>query len=73
MLSPALAERFGPLTDPAQMLPVPWVSGPDPSWQMWLAAAGVSDAPLEHTEVIAAGEAAAPRLAQLLADLVEVL
>ena len=42
MLSPALAERFGPLTDPAQMLPVPWVSGPDPSWQMWLAAAGVS-------------------------------
>lgn len=37
------------------------------------AAAGVSDATLEHTEVIAAGEAAAPRLAQLLADLVEVL
>ena len=36
-------------------------------------AAGVTEAPLDHAEVIAAGEAAAPRLAQLLADLVEVL
>lgn len=37
------------------------------------AAAGVSDAPLDHAEVIAAGEAAGPRLASLLRDLVEVL
>lgn len=37
------------------------------------AAAGVTDAPLDHAEVIAAGEAAAPRLAALLRDLVEVL
>lgn len=37
------------------------------------AAAGVTDAPLDHSEVIAAGQEAAPRLARLLADLVEVL
>lgn len=37
------------------------------------AAAGVTDQPLDHSEVIAAGEAAAPRLAALLRDLVGAL
>lgn len=37
------------------------------------AAAGVSDAALDHAEVIAAGRAAEPELRALLADLVEVL
>ncbi|MGA4508325.1 purine-nucleoside phosphorylase [Propionibacteriaceae bacterium G1746] len=37
------------------------------------AAAGVTDQPLDHAEVIAAGEAAAPRLAGLVRDLVGVL
>ena len=32
-------------------------------------AAGVTDAPLDHAEVIAAGKQAAPRLASLLADI----
>ena len=36
-------------------------------------AAGISDQPLDHTEVIEAGRAAAPRLAALLRGLVEVL
>lgn len=33
-------------------------------------AAGVSDAPLDHADVLAAGEAAAPRLGELLAEVV---
>jgi len=37
------------------------------------AAAGVTDAPLDHKEVIEAGRAAGPRLASLVADLVAVL
>ncbi|WP_203567372.1 purine-nucleoside phosphorylase [Aestuariimicrobium ganziense] len=37
------------------------------------AAAGVTDAPLDHHEVIEAGRAAGPRLAGLVADLVAVL
>jgi len=36
-------------------------------------AAGVSDRPLDHTEVLAAGAAAGPRLRALLADLMAVL
>lgn len=43
MLSLALADCFGLLTDPAQILPLPWVSGQDPTWQMWLAAAGFTE------------------------------
>lgn len=41
MLSPALAERHGPLTDPSQIVPLPWIDRDDPSWGIWLAAAGV--------------------------------
>lgn len=37
------------------------------------AAAGVTDAPLDHAEVIAAGRAAEPELRALLADLMQVL
>lgn len=40
MLSPALAERHGPLTDPAQIVPLPWIDRNDPAWGIWLAAAG---------------------------------
>lgn len=40
MLSPALAERVGPLTDPAQIVPLPWLDAQDPHWDLWLAAAG---------------------------------
>ncbi|MDO5370058.1 LysR substrate-binding domain-containing protein [Paracoccus sp. (in: a-proteobacteria)] len=41
MLSPALAQRHGPLTDPAQIVPLPWIARDDPSWGIWLAKAGV--------------------------------
>lgn len=41
MLSPALVARHGPLTDPAQIVPLPWIARDDPSWGIWLAAAGV--------------------------------
>lgn len=42
MLSPSLIQRHGPLTDPAQILPLPWIDASEPSWNVWLAAAGVS-------------------------------
>lgn len=41
MLSPAMAERHGPLTDPAQIVPLPWIARDEPTWGIWLAAAGV--------------------------------
>lgn len=44
MLSPALIARHGPLTDPAQIVPLPWIASSDPGWALWLAAAGVSHA-----------------------------
>ncbi|HRO15921.1 MAG TPA: LysR substrate-binding domain-containing protein [Paracoccus sp. (in: a-proteobacteria)] len=42
MLSPALIERHGPLTDPAQILPLPWIDPEEPGWSLWLAEAGVT-------------------------------
>lgn len=41
MLSPAMAAAHGPFTDPAQIMPLPWVSPRDPTWDLWLAAAGI--------------------------------
>lgn len=41
MMSPALAQQAGPLTDPAQIVPLRWLDGTDPLWDLWLAAAGV--------------------------------
>ncbi|MBB1497557.1 LysR substrate-binding domain-containing protein [Paracoccus sp. MC1862] len=41
MLSPALIARHGPLTGPEQIVPLPWIARDDPSWGIWLAAAGV--------------------------------
>jgi len=41
MLSPALVQRHGPLTDPAQIVPLPWIARDDPSWGIWLTEAGV--------------------------------
>lgn len=41
MLSPELIRRRGPLTDPAQIVPLPWIDRDQPGWQIWLAAAGV--------------------------------
>lgn len=42
MVAPALIARHGPLTDPAQIVPLPWLDPEDPSWGAWLAAAGVN-------------------------------
>lgn len=42
MLSPALIAQHGPLSDPAQIVPLPWIASNDPGWNLWLAAAGVS-------------------------------
>lgn len=42
MLSPALAAQHGPFTDPAQIVPLRWLSPNDASWDIWLAAAGVT-------------------------------
>lgn len=40
MLSPALAERHGPLNEPQDILPLPWIDSNDPCWDNWLAVAG---------------------------------
>ena len=42
MLSPSLAERFGPITEPADMLRLPRISAADVWWDDWFAAAGLS-------------------------------
>ncbi|WP_114390660.1 transcriptional regulator GcvA [Notoacmeibacter marinus] len=41
MLSPALAERHGPLRQPADLLKLPLVDPHDPWWSAWFSAAGV--------------------------------
>lgn len=41
MLSPAMIARHGPLTNPAQIVPLTWIAPDDPAWSLWLAAAGV--------------------------------
>lgn len=41
MMAPAMIERHGPLTDPAQVVPLPWLDPQDPGWAAWLGAAGV--------------------------------
>ena len=41
LLTPALMEKFGPVTEPADLLRVPLVDAGDPAWAMWFRAAGV--------------------------------
>lgn len=41
MMSRSSAERYGPFTDPAQIVPLPWIDAADPSWSAWLATLGV--------------------------------
>lgn len=45
MLSPALAERFGPISGPSDMLRIPRVSPADPWWDIWFEAAGMANPP----------------------------
>ncbi|MBV0890713.1 LysR family transcriptional regulator [Paracoccus sp. Z118] len=47
MLSPELARRHGPLTEPAQIMSLHRLAPADPAWDVWLAAAGLprSEAP----------------------------
>ena len=45
MLSPALVERHGPITGPADMLRIPRVSPADAWWDIWFAAAGLTVPP----------------------------
>lgn len=40
MLSPKMAAAQGPFTHPEQIIPLRWVSPNDPTWDIWLAAAG---------------------------------
>lgn len=40
MMSPALLDKWGPLTEPDQIVPIPWVDPADPNWRLWLNAAG---------------------------------
>ncbi len=40
MVSPRLIARHGPLTDPAQILPLDWIAPTDPNWALWLDVAG---------------------------------
>lgn len=41
MLSPAMIARHGPLTEPSQIVPLPWIARDDPSWGIWLEKTGV--------------------------------
>lgn len=43
-VSPALLERHGPLSSPADLLRLPLVSPDDPWWRLWFAAAGLPGA-----------------------------
>lgn len=45
MLSPALAERFGPISGPSDMLRIPRVFPADPWWDIWFEAAGMANPP----------------------------
>lgn len=40
MMSPATLEEWGPLTEPDQIVPIPWVDPADPNWRLWLSASG---------------------------------
>ncbi|MFP3383691.1 MULTISPECIES: LysR substrate-binding domain-containing protein [Tritonibacter] len=45
LLTPALMETYGPITQPEDLLRVPLVDAADPAWEMWFRAAGVDYVP----------------------------
>jgi LysR family transcriptional regulator, glycine cleavage system transcriptional activator len=48
MLSPKLAEQFGPLDEPADLLKLPIISAGDKWWRQWFSAVGIGDPGLER-------------------------
>ena len=49
MMSPALLERHGPVTTPADVVDLPWLNNMDADWDHWLKAAGVPEMSCIHT------------------------
>lgn len=45
LLTPALMEKYGPVTEPADLLRVPRVDAADPAWAMWFRDAGLAPPP----------------------------
>lgn len=55
VLGPALLERCGPLTEPADLLRLPLIDPDDPWWAEWFAAAGVAAPDLSRRPDIRVG------------------
>ncbi|MDO5605901.1 MAG: LysR substrate-binding domain-containing protein [Paracoccus sp. (in: a-proteobacteria)] len=41
MMSPGLAREWGPLREPADIVPLPWIDPSDPDWMIWLEQCGL--------------------------------